>query len=272
MEAPTGFRRYVPRAELVSVVEHYWTVVAPAPPTPVRAVLIPNGRATVQLCLGTPGTRTAVGGLPSRNADVLLPATTGPFVLEQVGASHYVGVQFTPWGARELWPRCPHEPAQLTDIAGSLPDRDALIDDPVAALDGWLFARFRGPGRNRALIETIVRHIDADPAGLGVRDLPTRVGASTSTIFREFVGRTGLSPKRYISIMRFRGFTDALLAAGHGDSGALLSALSGYYDQSHAGRDFARHTGMTPRRFMAAYDGIARLMTDPSKSGAKRTS
>ncbi|GII93960.1 hypothetical protein Ssi02_41910 [Sinosporangium siamense] len=42
------YRRYAPAAALRDVVEHYWPVVSPAPASPVRAVLVPNGRATAR--------------------------------------------------------------------------------------------------------------------------------------------------------------------------------------------------------------------------------
>ncbi len=76
--------------------------------------------------------------------------------------------------------------------------------------------------------------IDAAPAAVEVADLPRLASASPSTVYRQFVDRVGLSPKRYIAVMRHRRFTDALLAGVHGDSAAMIAAAAGYYDESHA--------------------------------------
>lgn len=57
------YRRHAPAPHLTRLVEHYWSVISPAPPGPLRAVLVPNGRGTVQFCLGRPGRRYATGAL-----------------------------------------------------------------------------------------------------------------------------------------------------------------------------------------------------------------
>lgn len=48
-----------------------------------------------------------------------------------------------------------------------------------------------------------------------------------------------------------------------GEPAALMAALAGYADQSHASREFSRFTGMTASTFRDTYDGIARLMARP---------
>jgi AraC-like DNA-binding protein len=60
--------------------------------------------------------------------------------------------------------------------------------------------------------------------------------------------------------MRYRAFTDALIAEGGGAPTTLLAGLAGYADQAHAARDFSRFTGMAASRFRDTHDGIAALM------------
>lgn len=267
MEHHVDYHRHRPAAHHASVVEHYWSVVSTAPPEPVRAVLVPNGRATVQFCLGRPGRRLADGRPPRENADVYLPTGTAPLVIEQEGASHYVGIQFTPWGARTLFGTAHDRPVQVAEGLGPLPDKAALATDPARELDRWLdgFGPAH-PAPSVALLRAATARVDADPSGVEVGDLPATLLVSASTLYRAFRRGVGLSPKQYIQVMRHRAFTDALLAEANGLPTALLASLAGYADQSHAARDFSRYTGMTATAFRDVYDGIARLMGEPTMS------
>lgn len=254
------YRRHAPNSRYSDLVEHYWSVVAPAPAGPLRAVLVPNGRATVQFCLGRPGRRFA-RDLPVReNADVFLPAGIEPMVIEQEGTSHYVGIQFSPWGARALFEAAPEQPVQVEDAFGSLPDKDALAVEPAQELDRWLDAFHPVHPLNPELLATATTLIDSDPSRVEVGELPATLLVSASTLYRAFRRSIGLSPKQYIQVMRYRTFTDNLLAEAGGTPTALLASLGGYADQSHASRDFARFTGMSATAFRDVYDGIARLM------------
>lgn len=259
------YRRYPPGRALAGVVEHYWSVVSPAPPGRLSAVLVPNGRATLQFCLGVPGTRRALGSAPTPNADVYLPVGTAPWVIDQEGPSHYVGVQCTPWGGRALFPQCTDGRAvQVRQAVGSMPAKEALTQDPAGALDQWLSTLDPAPVPHRALLAAAVARIDADPSGVEVHALHRDLGVSASTLYRAFRQEIGLSPKQYIQVMRHRAFTDRLLAETAGEPMALAAALTGYADQPHAAREFTRFTGMTVSTFRDTYDGIARLMARSS--------
>jgi AraC-like DNA-binding protein len=66
------------------------------------------------------------------------------------------------------------------------------------------------------------------------------------SVFRE---HTGLVPKQYARILRFRHAL-GLLQAGGGLSRVALDA--GYFDQAHMYRDFGEFAGMTPAAFVQA--------------------
>lgn len=258
------YERLAPDPSLAGAVEHYWVVVAPALPEELRAVLIPNGRATVQLCLGDPGFRYRPGSVePETNANVYLPVTSEPFVIAQSGPSHYVGVQLTATGARTLWPGSLSVPQPVAAVASALPPTNALRSDPKRALDLWLqqeAARSAAPGPGRALAETAAALIDEDPAGVSVGGVSRALSVSSATLYRAFVRWVGVSPKAYMSIRRYDAFTSALLAQAEGDSRAMLAAAAGYADEAHAARDFRRHTGVSAAQFRERLDGIAALM------------
>jgi AraC-like DNA-binding protein len=67
------------------------------------------------------------------------------------------------------------------------------------------------------------------------------------TLFEE---ATGITPKRFTRVLRFRRTLEALPAGrvGREGLGALAAAL-GYADQAHLTREFREHTGITPARY-----------------------
>jgi len=260
--AALQYRRISPDPRLVGTVEHYWVVVAPADAA-VRAVLIPNGRATVQFCLGEPGHRLRFGSESAEeNADVFLPVTTEPLVLVQSGPSHYVGVQFTPWGAATVWPDAPRDPTPIGELAADRPTRAALTEDPGVALDLWLLTESSDDAGSvgRDLVVAAISLVDQDVGELTVAGLAAALGVSTVTLYRAFRRWVGTSPKEYLSVRRYHRFTSELLAQSRGDSSAMLAAAAGYADQAHAAREFRRHTGMTASAFRDRLDGIAEMM------------
>ncbi|HEY6486717.1 MAG TPA: helix-turn-helix domain-containing protein [Candidatus Cybelea sp.] len=61
--------------------------------------------------------------------------------------------------------------------------------------------------------------------------------------------RTGVTPKRFARIVRFRR---ALSLLGSTESIITAAAEAGYYDQAHMYRDFGEFAGLTPGEFLGA--------------------
>ncbi|MEO7359043.1 MAG: helix-turn-helix domain-containing protein, partial [Gemmatimonadaceae bacterium] len=66
------------------------------------------------------------------------------------------------------------------------------------------------------------------------------------TLFRE---QTGMTPKQYARILRFRNSLQLLQQGGRLSDAALMA---GYYDQAHMYRDFAEFAQMTPSTWVQA--------------------
>lgn len=104
-----------------------------------------------------------------------------------------------------------------------------------------------GRRTKRASIEPVLAHIVAHFAEpLSLEDLAALTGLSIwrfATVFRE---RVGVSPGRYISLLRVR-HAQALLREGM--PAARAASEAGFYDQSHLSRRFKQLCGMTPGEF-----------------------
>ncbi|MGD9803313.1 MAG: helix-turn-helix domain-containing protein [Hyphomicrobiaceae bacterium] len=83
-----------------------------------------------------------------------------------------------------------------------------------------------------------------------VTELASRQMMSTRTLHRRFTEATGLSPKRHLTLERFRRAVRDVPAPG-----TRLSELSdalGFADQAHMTREFQRHAGLSPGTFQQA--------------------
>ena len=86
-----------------------------------------------------------------------------------------------------------------------------------------------------------------------VSDLASRMGGSVRTLHRRMRTSTGLPPKRFLAMQRFRRSVYEIATRSAG-----LSAIAfnlGFSDQAHLTREFQRHAGVTPGAFKQAWRG-----------------
>lgn len=287
-DEPDGvsYRRFPPPAGAVDLVEHLWVVRGPHPGSPRREVLVPDGRPFVAVPLLEPGLRIRAGGRTEANDGLLHGMVVDPVVLEERGASWYVGARLTLTGATRLAGRA--LPADATAPLAALLGRPALQAELRHAAAG---ARHRGgppPEEDatvaRALGEALVaravvvgggvvpkdrvRALDraagcaeASPATARVTDMARAAGTHPSTLRRWFVEHVGVTPKTFSAVVRFHAFVGELLRGAPAGT-SVPAALAGYADASHAAAEVRRFTGLAPRELRRRQNGIAALMHD----------
>ncbi|WP_322025184.1 AraC family transcriptional regulator [Burkholderia sp. BCC1977] len=104
-------------------------------------------------------------------------------------------------------------------------------------------------------IDDVLRTIDASFAQpLNLDTLAAVAGLSVSRFTARFRGEVGLSPHRYLCLVRVRRAQD-LLRAGLAPS--VVATEVGFFDQSHLCRHFRRVLGITPRDYVMARPGGA---------------
>ena len=143
-------------------------------------------------------------------------------------SGHHVGLDAA-WGA---------DGARLQDALHDAPDPRAQLATLQAALLRRLRARTLHPAVSRAL--ALMR---AAPAAGRLPDVP---GISQRHFIARFRDATGLSPKRYARLQRFRNFVRLLEQAGDLPM-AELALAAGYSDQAHGSREFRAFAGTTPQ-------------------------
>lgn len=125
------------------------------------------------------------------------------------------------------------------------PPSQGPLDGLLAALDAWgdRLSTVFSPGRPSFPPAVPL------PDVTSVAAMAAASGVSPRTLHRQVMARTGLAPKRYILLNRFRA---ALERVAFDDAGlAEVAADVGYADQAHMTMEFGRHSGLSPCRFRA---------------------
>lgn len=214
--------------------------------------VVPDGRMEIVIHRAQPFFHRAADGRVRRQATVLVSGQlTGPVHLGPLEAADVVGIRFRTAGARDLL-RSPlndltNQILPLGDIeprlAGAL-DTAARTADPVGALSAVLLNRLVSPRARPARHPLSPAAVGLLADGTPVGEVARRLGCSERTLERHLTADVGLGPKALHRVIRFRRYY-GLLRDGRSGSGAALAA--GYYDQSHANRDFRAFAGASPR-------------------------
>lgn len=189
------------------------------------------------------------------------PVVGGPragyYVKESGAAVTSVGVQLLPGAAMGLFGVSAAELAErhtpLPDLWGargrSALDQIAQEAHPrarLAVLESLLLQRLP---RIQAMHPTVAELL-AQPRQLARIDTLVRDSSYSHrrfiALFRE---ATGMSPKRYARLMRFRALLASMRAAPASALG-MLALDAGYSDQAHMNREFRSFTGVTPVQYL----------------------
>lgn len=125
------------------------------------------------------------------------------------------------------------------------PDDDlvGLVDDVAAALVASLRTDVTVPDHVPRAVRLLISRPD-----LPVHDVAARVGASPKALIDDVRRATGVTPKALAAVARFDRLIEAI-PRERTVPWADLAVAAGYYDQSHAIRDFRLFTGMTPQSY-----------------------
>lgn len=246
--ASVKYRELQPPRDLRPYVRCFWTLsTGPSGIEPV----FPDGRLEIVIHRGEPFRQLDVDGVLRGQAPVVVAGQlTRPAWLGPVEDGEVFGIRFRTVGARAILRVPLHELGDLLLPLGSL--------DPVLA-DRLRESVNVGPAPervSRVLLERLQSRRAPHPRAIAMKavmllgsghqvgEVARHLGCSERTLERYLLADVGLSPKVLQRVVRFRSYF-AQRAAGVPGSAAALTA--GYYDQSHANRDFRCFTGTSAR-------------------------
>lgn len=131
----------------------------------------------------------------------------------------------------------------LLDLEDELADLSA-VSDIAARLDRFFLTRLDiAPGIDSD-VDWLLRHIRAHRGALSIMRWSRHHRLDARSLERRFCAWTGMTPKRYARVIRFKHSYQQWLNPRRDTCDAHLD---GYYDQSHFDREFRYFTGVTPR-------------------------
>ncbi len=235
----TPYREYPPHPALAPYVACYWSITSPLP---LVNRILPDGCVDIVVS----DTIEAVGTMSQA---ILVPVNS---------QSLTVGIRFKPGGGavffrlplhelndatldlRSLWGRCTHTLAdQLAEATNA--------QQKITYLETFLLRRMDAlPSLDSNLQNAItaVRKVHGD---ISVSALRTGLSLSERQLERTFRQHTGLTPRQFARLVRFRQVVHLL----HQPALPLTDVAyrAGYYDQAHFIHDFKALAGLTPRDY-----------------------
>lgn len=258
--------RRQPESALSSYIESIWIWRSDARPDG-RDRVLPNGTSGLIVNLMEDETRlySADGSRMIHRLDGagFDGAMTRPFVIDTAEQVFVAGVNFLPGGA---WPFAKaaqdellNTHLSLKDIwgsdAASLREQLLLAKTPSIALlvlEKMLLSKLHRPLQRHPAVQHALNQIQKNPGSIRVEEClqPGNVGSRRLT--RLFELETGMTPKRFARVLRFRQVVSHLhqqkshAAVDWSD----LALRYGYYDQAHFSREFKDFSGFTPTAYL----------------------
>lgn len=231
-------------------------------------LLLPDGYSEIVFSYQSAFERWPVGE-PARRATMrtsyLIGGRSHSVLTRNVGSLTVIGVKLAPSALRRLI-ATPLDELRDTTLAlrdlnqGALLDlEDALanarsVEQIASLLDTFFLARMSIFEPGDRTVAALAAQIRASQGSVPIVRWIREHGFDVRHLERRFCAWTGMTPKRFARIVRFKHAYHRLLS-GEAARGALGRHLDAYYDQSHFHRDFKFFLGVSPtarlRRQMA---------------------
>lgn len=250
---------------------------------PIR--VLPDGCVDLIFVSGCPLHLVQSDGTPQR---LPMAFVSGPMKRASVallgGTTSLVGARFRPGGAFPLLRIALHELADqsvpLEELLGGegkpLADQVAggqLLPYKLHHLGAFLLRQVSRLESVPDWLAAIIRESSHWHDELSIPAVARIANLSAQHLERQFQARVGISPKRFLRIVRLRRILPALKVKAEPDW-ADLAAAEGFYDQAHLIHEFRHLAGVTPRQFWRERTDVGFLQyTSPSSvlGSAKRS-
>jgi AraC-like DNA-binding protein len=252
------YRQFAPSPGLRELVDRLWWLEGPAealgadpiPPDGYTEIIVHGGDAFRR--------RTADGQWAAQHRVLLAGQATRALQVAPSGYARVVGARLLPHAAYAIFGQ---PQAQITDAVADLHDIDphfarALRDDVESRQDGYDMvlaldaALVRRASRRRVTSgagEATALAIECEGL-IRIADLADALDVSTRQLERVFQVQVGLSPKRFLRILRFQAALRAM-HTGRRTPWVDVALAHGFYDQAHFIRDFKALAGTSPAGF-----------------------
>jgi AraC-like DNA-binding protein len=260
---------YTPSSDLAPYVKYYWKVTTPYP---APSAISPSGYPELIFQFGDP-VLIRISSMEKGSVPLALIAgqITRPVNLTFSGMLQCFCVKLMPYSLRALF----------RVNSSSLTDTTTDLEEVDPGLNQYLFHKLSDAGNDHErvrIIETTLRKM-LRLNGESVSSLTSSVlkhclsvsnpsfsdiiagsGVSRRTLERNIKQDIGLTPKKFIKIIRFnRAFS--MLQERPGINLQDIAYLNGYYDLSHFINEFREYSGCSPTKYIRKGDSFNSLFT-----------
>ncbi len=239
------YREFTPPERLRAYVESFWTVAGGGGEHRV----LPDGCEDIVFQKGGP--LLAVGAMTCARVHAVGVG------YEALGARFHPGMarEFLRVPGNELTDRSPDLSALWGARGERLARRMGAAGDAREAMS-LLEAELPSPEEDSGAVRRMTLWVVENGGRVRVDDLARWAGLSQRHLRRVFLERTGLSPKMFCRVVRFRGLIERLTAREAAVGWAERALDSGYYDQSHMANEFRELSGLTMADFSKTVGGV----------------
>jgi AraC-like DNA-binding protein len=120
----------------------------------------------------------------------------------------------------------------------------------ILTIEAYFAELFERPANNSNQLGRVVQTIVQIKGQTTVKGLINLTGHSERKLERLFQASIGLSPGKYLQIVRLHHFLSIVRSKQVLESLTMVGLESGYYDQAHLIHHFKQTTGMTPTQYL----------------------
>ena len=260
VEFTMHYQEFVPTSVLRPFVRCYWHMASGGEPAAeITNRILPDGCIDILYNLSDPLRRLGFEE-ELRQSTYLIGAMRKPSLVRFGRNLDVVGIRFQPGGAYPFLRTALHEISdQAVLIHDMFQNSKFAIDEQLAEtrdirsridrVERLLLSRLGSPGSGDETVARVVSQILGQDGHVSVAALQQWTGISTRQLQRTFKMRTGLTPKSFCRIARFRAAL-AILKRQPKQDWADFACRAGFYDQSHLTREFRSLSGLTPAAYL----------------------
>ena len=146
---------------------------------------------------------------------------------------------------------------QIVEINHQL--KKTSVAGKIELMDQWLIQQMKMRKKPIRNIDEAIHLIERRRGNISLRELEEATFTTKRTLERHFLDQTGLHPKSFARLVRFRAMI-RYLESNLNVKWQQLADIFGYYDHSHLIHEFKILTGGSPHHFFSAKASFEKIM------------